>query len=154
MRRVLLVIAMATLVLGSATVATAGVQSRKAAVAAYARQAFTATNLNRSHHGLRALGHDRCLKQAAVRQAEAMARKDEIFHQSLQRMLRRCHLDLGGENVAWGFGSGTAAVDRGWMRSAGHRENILDPGYRLMGIAARQGPDGRWYVSQVFGRRG
>ncbi len=37
------------------------------------------------------------------------------------------------------------------MHSDGHRANILNRGYRVMGIAARKGADGRWYVAQVFG---
>ena len=40
------------------------------------------------------------------------------------------------------------------MNSEGHRANILKPDYRLMGIGARKGSDGLWYVSQVFGRKG
>ena len=44
-------------------------------------------------------------------------------------------------------------VNDGWMNSEGHRANILNPSFRLMGIGARKGHDGRWYVAQVFGRR-
>ena len=39
------------------------------------------------------------------------------------------------------------------MRSSGHRANILNKGFRLMGIGARKGANGRWYVAQVFGTR-
>ena len=40
----------------------------------------------------------------------------------------------------------------GWMKSEDHRANILERRYRRMAIVARKGDDGRWYVSQVFGR--
>jgi hypothetical protein len=41
-------------------------------------------------------------------------------------------LDFIGENIAAGYPS-VAATCRGWMRSAGHRANILDPDYTVMG---------------------
>ena len=44
-------------------------------------------------------------------------------------------------------------VNDGWMNSEGHRANILNPSFRLMGIGARKGHNGRWYVAQVFGRK-
>lgn len=39
------------------------------------------------------------------------------------------------------------------MTSGGHRANILSSSFTVMGIAARKGHDGRWYVAQVFGRK-
>ena len=44
-------------------------------------------------------------------------------------------------------------VNDGWMHSPGHRANILNPDYTLMGIGARKGHNGRWYVAQVFGHK-
>jgi uncharacterized protein YkwD len=46
-----------------------------------------------------------------------------------------------GENL--GFGSGSPgrpyAIFSNWMRSPGHRANILSPGFRDLGIAVRRG---------------
>jgi len=81
-----------------------------------------------------------------------MARRGELVHQSLSPIMRRCHLSSSGENIAVGYTSGREVVDTGWMHSAGHRENILRPSYRLMGIGAHRDASGRWWVSQVFGR--
>ena len=41
-----------------------------------------------------------------------------------------------GENLAWGTGvlAAPGAIIRAWMNSPGHRENILDPGFREIGI--------------------
>ena len=41
-----------------------------------------------------------------------------------------------GENLAWGTGvlAAPGAIVLAWMNSPGHRENILDPGYREIGI--------------------
>jgi uncharacterized protein YkwD len=55
-----------------------------------------------------------------------------------------------GENVAYGFGD-AAAVMSGWMNSAGHRQNILNPNYQEIGIGYAQGADGRPYWTQDFG---
>ena len=56
-----------------------------------------------------------------------------------------------GENLAVGYPRASDVVD-GWMHSDGHRANILNPSFKLMGIGARKGHNGRWYIAQVFGR--
>lgn len=81
-----------------------------------------------------------------------MARTESMYHQSLSRVLRACDLYLAGENVAYGYASGSDTV-RAWMHSPGHRANILKPGYTLVAVAAAQSASGRWYAAQVFGRR-
>jgi uncharacterized protein YkwD len=119
----------------------------------YAQQAFTATNANRAQHGLKALRPSDCLHRKAVRQAKRMAQREQIFHQDLGAVMQDCHLNTAGENVAYGYPNGKSVVNDGWMNSEGHRDNILNPSFKLMGIGARKGHDGRWYVAQVFGRR-
>jgi uncharacterized protein YkwD len=49
-----------------------------------------------------------------------------------------------GENIAWGSGKLATpdAIVRSWMRSSGHRRNILDGGFRNIGIGVASGaPD-------------
>ena len=118
----------------------------------YAQAAFSATNKVRANHDRSALKNDKCLRKAAVRQAKVMAGQSTIFHQLLGPLLDGCALAMVGENVAYGYPTGTAVVKKGWMKSAGHRANILRKGYTRMGIAARKSQDGTWYVAQVFGR--
>ena len=59
-----------------------------------------------------------------------------------------------GENIATGFRT-PAAVVRGWMRSTGHCENILDPDYRYVGTGVSAArtivAPGTW--TQDFGLR-
>lgn len=46
-----------------------------------------------------------------------------------------------GENIAWGSG-GLATPERivdAWMHSAGHRKNILTPGFKVIGIGIAPG---------------
>jgi len=53
-----------------------------------------------------------------------------------------------GENLAWGTGvlAGPGAIVQAWMNSPGHRENILDPAFREIGVGVVPGnpqrPDG------------
>jgi uncharacterized protein YkwD len=54
-----------------------------------------------------------------------------------------------GENIAAGCSSAAEAC-QGWMKSAGHRRNILDPDYTHIGGGfSTGGPYDRYYV-QVF----
>ncbi len=118
----------------------------------YQRQAFAATNAHRAEQGLRQLRTNDCVRRAAVRQARLMAQREQLFHQDLGAVLEECGLSGAAENVAAGYATGKAVVNRGWMSSEGHRTNILEPSYRLLGVGARRGHDGNWYAAQVFGR--
>lgn len=118
----------------------------------YSWQAKDATNDQRRRHERVPLDGNRCLKRFAARQAERMASQRRLFHQDLGPILRRCDMRMVGENVAVGFPSGRSVVNDGWMRSRGHRENILRSGFRKVAIGARKSGD-TWYVAQVFGRR-
>jgi uncharacterized protein YkwD len=46
-----------------------------------------------------------------------------------------------GENLAWGTGplGRASAIFSTWLRSPGHRANILDPAFRNVGLAVRRG---------------
>ncbi len=145
-----LALATATSTLGVVATTTAPAQAGVASTL-YEAETFTATNVQRVAHGRVALGPRSCLHKWAVRQARKMADQQRMFHQDLSRVAKDCNLSYAGENVAYGYTSGTAVV-RAWMGSPGHRANILSRNYRQMGIGARKA-DGVWYVAQVFGRR-
>ena len=53
--------------------------------------------------------------------------------------------------LLYGYPTGRAVV-RAWMHSEGHRRNILDPGFRLLGLGAARDDDGDVYAAQVLGR--
>jgi uncharacterized protein YkwD len=119
----------------------------------YQRQAHNATNKQRIAHGVKELRRTDCVQRFAVRQAKRMAQQERMFHQELGPIMEGCGLRAVGENVAYGYPNGRSVVNDGWMRSPGHRANILNPDFRLLGIGARKGHDGHWYVAQVFGRK-
>jgi uncharacterized protein YkwD len=58
-----------------------------------------------------------------------------------------------GENVAAGYNS-EAAVLTAWMNSAGHRANILSPGFTHVGSGSVTSGNGTRYWTQDFGRTG
>ena len=116
----------------------------------YEADVIAATGTERAKAGLVRLTPQACVDRYAEAQARAMATNQKMYHQALQPILDACGLARVGENVAYGFDSGTTTT-AAWMASPGHRANILEPRYRLIGVGAAQGADGLWYVSQVFG---
>jgi uncharacterized protein YkwD len=118
----------------------------------YQNQARAVTNDKRAAHDLVKLRPGRCVQRFARRHARRMADRERMYHQDLGPILNRCNLSRVGENVAFGYPTGRRVV-RAWMSSPGHRANILEPRYRLLGLAMRRSDNGTPYAVQVFGRR-
>ena len=117
----------------------------------YENSVYSNTNAQRAKYDRVALKGARCLDTFAERQAKAMASQRRIYHQNLSPILKACNLSTVGENVAYGYPNGKSVV-AAWMRSPGHKANILNTKYRLIAVGAYQDSGGSWYVSQVFGR--
>ena len=113
-------------------------------------------NAQRAAHGLPALSANRSLQRAASRFAHAMVRHRFFSHVSpggstpTSRVARTSYLRGAstwalGEDIAWGSGTDAtpAAIVAAWMASAPHRRNILDPGFRDVGIGVRRGAPAR-----------
>ncbi|HEX6148221.1 CAP domain-containing protein [Nocardioides sp.] len=151
---VLTMLAMLTALLPAASVQAdpSAALSVQQSVTRYQAQARAVTNNRREAHDLVKLRRGKCVQRFARRQASWMARHETMKHQDLGPILRRCNLRSVGENVAYGYPTGRAVV-RAWMHSKGHRANILNPGYRLLGMAMRRSDNGTPYAAQVFGRR-
>jgi uncharacterized protein YkwD len=116
----------------------------------YESDVIAATNVERTSRSLVALTPQACVDRYAEAQAQRMADEDRMYHQDLGPVMTGCGLGMVGENVAYGFRDGKA-VTAGWMASPGHRANILEPEYRLLGVGAAQNAQGVWYSAQVFG---
>ncbi|MEO9326247.1 CAP domain-containing protein [Nocardioides sp. C4-1] len=135
---------------GGARADAAAPSERSAAT--YVAQVRRATNAERTKRQIRPLRANACLQKAAQRQADRMARSGRLHHSpDFGAIGRRCGLRAWGENVAQGGGNGRAVVRR-WMASSGHRANILNRDYRIVGIAAVRAR-GTWWAVQVFGRK-
>lgn len=117
----------------------------------YQQQARAVTNAKRLDHELVKLKQGGCVQKFARRQARKMARQDRMFHQDLGVVLEQCGLLGVAENVAAGYPTGRSVV-KAWMNSPGHRLNLLNPTYRVLGMAVRRADDGTPYAAQVFGR--
>ncbi|HWJ52417.1 MAG TPA: CAP domain-containing protein [Propionibacteriaceae bacterium] len=137
---------------GLAMVAVPLTQSAQASASGtYENSVYANTNVQRDKYDRVALKGAKCLDTFAERQAKAMAAKGRIYHQELGPIMKACNLNTVGENVAYGYPNGKSVV-AAWMRSSGHRANILNPNFRLIAVGAYQDSHGSWYVAQVFGR--
>lgn len=137
------------------------------------RQARAATlcliNRERSRRGLRPLRLHPRLTVASVRHSRNMVRRDFFAHGNfVARVLnagyvrRRAAWALG-ENLAWGSDrlATPRAIVRAWMRSPGHRRNILSRRFRDIGIGIVAGAPGAGGAANLsatyttdFGRAG
>jgi uncharacterized protein YkwD len=117
----------------------------------YQRKVFHWTNVARRRHDLPPLKRIPCLRRIAVRWAEHLAATGDFEHQDLGVIFRRCDgARSAGENIARG-GVTPRGMVRMWMRSSGHRANILSPDFTHLGVGtAVRG--GRWTGVQDFAR--
>lgn len=110
-------------------------------------------NDERAAKGCKALVIDDRITTAAQGHSTDMATQNYFSHESkdgrdfVQRMKEAGYPKPGGENIAMGYTTPTAVMD-GWMKSQGHRENILNCSFTTMGV----GLDVRGnYWTQNFG---
>jgi uncharacterized protein YkwD len=102
-------------------------------------QLIERTNAERARHGLAPLVLDTSLLRSARHHAAWMTRHRVLRHTSARV----------AENIAMGQPS-TGHVVQDWMRSPGHRANILNPNHRRIGVAGYRTPDGTIYWCQQF----
>jgi hypothetical protein len=121
-----------------------------------ATRALTLCLLNeqRTRRGLAPLRAEARLELASQRHSEDMVRRRFFEHDtpegvdSGERMLATgypVNNAFTGENIAWGDGSESSPVEivDSWMRSPGHRENILRPSFIEVGVGvAMAAPEG------------
>lgn len=115
------------------------------------------TNAAREREGLPPLRLDAALNKAAQGHADDMAKRDYFDHASPEGGTMVSRIEKVGyryrgiaENIAMGQTSAKQAVD-GWLKSPGHRRNMLNRDYRDLGVgfAKDRRGIGRWV--QVFG---
>jgi len=119
------------------------------------------TNGDRAEEGLAALEPNQTLQQAAQMKADHMAEFEYFAHDAPDGTTpwewfaaAGYEYEAAGENLAINF-SDSADVERAWMDSPAHRENILEEGFIEIGIATARGEyegDDTVFVVQMFGR--
>lgn len=104
------------------------------------------------------------LQRAARKHSADMMRKDYFSHTSKngstlkQRVRREGYTSKGmsvyriGENIGWGSGhlGSPRKIHRAWMRSDGHRKNILNRGFRQVGIGVARGKYKSYDNSRIY----
>ncbi len=100
-------------------------------------------NKRRASRGLSRLCVHPALQRAARAHSQDMIQRDYFKHGDVGARLRHFGYNWRtyGENIAWGTGSRGAAdpIFKGWMNSPAHRNNILNRGFREVGIGAARG---------------
>ena len=115
----------------------------QAQAASHAEQVLALVNAERKKAGLKPLAlSQRCQAQADKR-AKEICQRGRFNHKGAFNGLRG--YGWMGENIAKGYRS-PAAVVRGWMRSKGHRANILSRRFTHLGVGVCRG-----YWVQTFG---
>ena len=116
---------------------------------------LTAVNTIRAQYRLPLLQLHPSLQQAASEQAQLMADTGKMAHKVRRgegfkaRLKRVGYRGLAAENIAHGQRS-LGRVLAGWMKSPGHRRNMLHPRMRYFGLAAAKN-GGRPYWAMVLG---
>ena len=135
------------------------------------RTTLCLVNLERTSRGLRRLRDNARLERAADKHSRDMVVRDFFSHTSLggatmmDRIKNAGYIGGArsyslGENLAWGTGAlgSPLKIVAGWMRSPGHRQNILNGRFEELGVGIVPGApgghsDGATYTTD-FGARG
>src|SRR5665647_3506796 len=108
----------------------------------------SATNAQRAAAGLSPLAYRSCSVPASF--ALKLATEGALYHNSLTTVLSACGgTTTAGENIARGYTS-VSAVTAGWMGSAGHRANILNPSFKSISVGVAQAANGTYYWVENF----
>ena len=128
-------------------------------------------NAERTQRGLPRLAQDPRLDTAAAKHSTDMVRRDFFSHDAPSGASPSDRIRAAGylrgargwsiaENIAYGTGSFATpqSIVRGWMRSAGHKRNILHRGFSAIGIgvalgAPSPGDAGATYTTTFGSRR-
>ncbi len=110
----------------------------------------TAPSLNgfRASHGLSQLRTDGALAALASEHAADMARRDNLDHNGF--MSHRAPRGARAENVAYGCKETTCVIEQ-WVKSSGHRTNMLIPSLTRYGLASATSPSGKKYWTLLVG---
>lgn len=121
-------------------------------------RAFAYTNAERKKHGLDALTWNEQLAAVARAHSLDMAERGFFNHYDPDGISPFDRIKAAGikytvaaENIAAGQPSPQKAVE-GWMNSEGHRENILNPDLKEIGIGIARGGEYGIYWTQTFAK--
>ncbi|PKV89301.1 CAP domain-containing protein [Streptomyces sp. TLI_146] len=124
--------------------------------AAYVQQVVDLANAERAKAGCSPFKADRRLNASAQAHADDMAARNYYEHNSPEGRNAGDRMSAAGydwhkwgENIHRGPKSPADAM-RDWMKSPGHRANLLDCGFKDIGVGVNLSGNGPWWV-QNFG---
>lgn len=121
-----------------------------------AREIFVRVNDERQRRGMPALQWNHELTRLARAWSEHLASIGRLEHRDINDLLGSEGLEeykALGENIFRATAPVPAGeIHVGWMRSDGHRRNVLQPGFDQIGIGVVCTPEGAVYATQEFGR--
>lgn len=113
-------------------------------------------NIERQKQGITPLVASSALSNVARKKSEDMAINNYFSHTSptygsSSNMMRTFGINssYSGENIAKGQLSAQSVV-RGWMNSSGHRDNIMNPSFKTIGVGYYQSSNGTNLWTQMF----
>jgi uncharacterized protein YkwD len=118
------------------------------------------SNRSRANAGLKALKVDATLRSVARWRSKDMIERDYFSHSipGYGKVWDKLHAigycyKVGGENIGWNNypdDIATAAIQKMFMNSSGHRANILGRAWDVIGIGAYKGPTGKKMWTVIF----
>jgi uncharacterized protein YkwD len=120
---------------------------------AIAREVFARVNAERRVRGLAPLLWDDDLAAMAAGWSAEMARSGFRHSSMSHAMASRPQYHAMGENIYAGGGSyaDAGSAHSAWMLSDGHRKNVVQPGYSVVGIGVYCDAGGTMWITQDFG---
>jgi uncharacterized protein YkwD len=122
----------------------------------YETRVVALTNDARVKNGCAALRTEAKLTTAARAHSTDMVAYNYFSHTGrdgstfVTRAKRAGYSSAIGENIAWGYRTPEAVVDA-WLKSPGHRANILNCKAKAVGVGLAKKADGTPYWTQLFG---
>ncbi|WP_438483726.1 CAP domain-containing protein [Streptomyces sp. S186] len=120
--------------------------------AEFARKVVDLVNAQRAQHGCAPLTVDPHVQTAAQAHSDDMAARNYYAHETPEgvdpgtRMTNAgFHWQSWAENIFKSPQDPATAVD-GWMKSPGHRANILNCSYKSTGVGVNLSPNGPWWT--------
>jgi uncharacterized protein YkwD len=127
-------------------------ERRDASLTSLGRSLLDWTNHVRDRHGLRPLRSRNTVVRYAARHSRRMAQRHSLFHSTTSQLtdvLSGTGWNICGENV--GYGSSLHRIERGFWRSAPHRENILRRSFDHAGIGVVRTARLTWVTVVFYG---
>ncbi len=101
----------------------------------YEANVISSINYQRRVHHLKPLTASYCPDKYAESLASRLRYSSSIYHQSMMTVLRGCHATRASENIVRaGQRTSSSTLVALWMKSPGHRANILDGRLTQVGV--------------------